>query len=200
MKIIGLTGSIAMGKSTTASFFKQAGIPVFSADEAVQQLYKSKPTVSLMARIFPDVVENGRVNNQKLSKILAKDHEKLQILEKTIHPLVRKKEKKFIEKARQQGKKLVVLDIPLLFETKSESRVDSVVVVSAPPEIQKKRAMSRPNMSEEKFTILNTRQISDEKKQERADFVIDTGKDLENTRKQVLHVIKKLSKDLSLKN
>ncbi|EYS90819.1 dephospho-CoA kinase [Bartonella bacilliformis str. Heidi Mejia] len=200
MKIIGLTGSIAMGKSTTASFFKQAGIPVFSADEAVQQLYKSKPTVSLIARIFPDVVENGRVNNQELSKILAKDHEKLQILEKTIHPLVRKKEQKFIEKAHQQGKELVVLDIPLLFETKSESRVDSVVVVSAPPEIQKKRAMSRPNMSEEKFAILNNRQMSDEEKKERADFVIDTGKDLEDTRKQVLHVIKKLSKDPSLKN
>ncbi|ABM44825.1 dephospho-CoA kinase [Bartonella bacilliformis Peru38] len=200
MKIIGLTGSIAMGKSTTASFFKQAGIPVFSADEAVQQLYKSNPTVSLIARIFPDVVENGRVNNQELSKILAKDHEKLQILEKTIHPLVRKKEQKFIEKARQQGKELVVLDIPLLFETKSESRVDSVVVVSAPPEIQKKRAMSRPNMSEEKFAILNNRQMSDEEKKERADFVIDTGKDLEDTRKQVLHVIKKLSKDPSLKN
>ncbi|WP_208442066.1 dephospho-CoA kinase [Bartonella raoultii] len=195
MKIIGLTGSIAMGKSTVADFFKQAGIPVFSADEAVHQLYKSEPAVSLIARIFPNVVEDGKVNRLKLSKILINDHEKLQILEKIIHPLVQKKEEEFIETARQQEKELVVLEIPLLFETNGEKRVDSVVVVSAPRTIQKARAMIRQDMNEEKFSFIDARQMSDEEKRKRADFIIDTGKDLENTRRQVLYVIKNLLKN-----
>ncbi|UNE54241.1 dephospho-CoA kinase [Bartonella machadoae] len=195
MKIIGLTGSIAMGKSTVADFFRQAGISVFSADDAVHQLYKSEPTLSLIARAFPSVIENDKVNRAKLSEILIKDHKKLQTLEKIIHPLVQKKEKEFINIARQRGEKLVVLDIPLLFETNGEKRVDSVVVVSAPSAIQKQRAMIRKNMNEKKFSFINARQISDEKKQERAHFVIDTGKDLENTRQQVLNVIKNLLKN-----
>lgn len=195
MKIIGLTGSIAMGKSTVADFFKQAGIPVFSADDAVHQLYKSEPAVSLIARVFPSVVEDGEVNRLKLSEILINDHEKLQSLEKIIHPLVQKKEKEFIERAHQQGKKLVVLEIPLLFETNGEKRVDSIVVVSAPRAIQKERAMIRQNMNEGKFAFINTRQMSDKEKRKRADFVIDTGKDLENTREQVFYVIKNLLKN-----
>ncbi|WP_455466083.1 dephospho-CoA kinase [Bartonella sp. B39] len=195
MKIIGLTGSIAMGKSTVADFFKQAGISVFSADDAVHQLYKSEPILSLIGRIFPSVVENGKVNRLKLSEILINDNKKLQTLEKIIHPLVRKKEKEFIDTARQQGKKLIVLDIPLLFETNGEKRVDSVVVVSAPLAIQKERAMIRPNMNEKKFAFINAKQMSDEKKRECADFVIDTGKDLESTRQQVFYVIKSLLKN-----
>ncbi|WP_156850606.1 dephospho-CoA kinase [Bartonella refiksaydamii] len=194
MKIIGLTGSIAMGKSTVADFFKQAGISVFNADEAVHQLYESEPTLSLIARTFPSIIENGKVNRLKLSEILMNNDEKLQTLEKIIHPLVKKKEKEFINIARQKGEKLVVLDIPLLFETNSERRVDSVVVVSAPPEIQKRRAMIRPNMNEKKFTFINTKQMSDERKREHADFIIDTGKDLENTRQQVFCLIKSLLK------
>ncbi|EJF79238.1 Dephospho-CoA kinase [Candidatus Bartonella washoeensis] len=184
-----------MGKSTVANLFKQADIPVFSADDTVHKLYRSEPTLSLIEHTFPSVIENGKVNRQKLSKVLINDSEKLQILEKMIHPLVQEKEEEFIDKARQKGKKLIVLDIPLLFETKSENRVDSVVVVSAPLEIQKERAMIRPNMSEEKFAFINAKQISDKKKRERADFVIDTGKDLENTRQQVLDVIKILLKN-----
>ncbi|EJF74593.1 dephospho-CoA kinase [Bartonella alsatica IBS 382] len=184
-----------MGKSTVADFFKKAGISVFSADDTVHQLYKSEPTLSLIEHTFPGVIENGEVNRLKLSKILINDNEKLQTLEKIIHPLVQEKEKEFINEARQKGKKLIVLDIPLLFETKSENRVDSVVVVSAPLEIQKKRAMIRPNMNEEKFAFINAKQISDEKKRERADFVIDTGKDLENTCQQVFYVIKSLLKN-----
>ncbi|WP_078689274.1 dephospho-CoA kinase [Bartonella schoenbuchensis] len=200
MKIIGLTGSIAMGKSTTARFFEQAGVPVFSADEVVHQLYRSEPVLSLIIRTFPGVVENGQVNRLKLSKVLINNHEKLQTLEKIIHPLVWKKEEEFVNRARQQGKKLIVLDIPLLFETNSENRVDSVIVVSAPSAIQKKRVMNRPNMSEEKFAAISAKQISDEKKRERADFVIDTGKSLDNTRQQVFRIIKNLLKDVSLKN
>ncbi|ENN92498.1 dephospho-CoA kinase [Bartonella schoenbuchensis] len=200
MKIIGLTGSIAMGKSTTARFFEQAGVPVFSADEVVHQLYRSEPVLSLIIRTFPGVVENGQVNRLKLSKVLINNHEKLQTLEKIIHPLVWKKEEEFVNRARQQGKKLIVLDIPLLFETNSENRVDSVIVVSAPSAIQKKRVMNRPNMSEEKFAAISAKQISDEKKRERADFVIDTGKSLDNTRQQVFRIIKSLLKDVSLKN
>ncbi|WP_019220950.1 dephospho-CoA kinase [Bartonella senegalensis] len=195
MKIVGLTGSIAMGKSTVADFFRQAGISVFSADDAVYQLYKSEPTLSLIDHTFPGVVENGKVNCQKLSEILINDSKKLQTLEKIIHPLVQKKEKEFINTARQQGEKLVVLDIPLLFETKGEKRVDSVIVVSAPLAIQKERVMIRQDMNEKKFAFINARQISDEKKRARADFIIDTGKDLENTRQQVLFVIKILLKN-----
>lgn len=195
MKIIGLTGSIAMGKSTVADFFKQAGISVFSADEAVQKLYKSEPAVSRIERIFPGVVENSEVNRLKLSEILIDDKEKLQTLEKIIHPLVQKKEKEFIDTARHHGEKLVILDIPLLFEKNGENRVDSVIVVSAPPEIQKERVMIRQGMNEKKFAFINARQMPDEKKRERADFIIDTGKDLENTRQQVFDVIKKLLKN-----
>ncbi|WP_375664019.1 MULTISPECIES: dephospho-CoA kinase [unclassified Bartonella] len=192
MKIIGLTGSIAMGKSTVADFFKQAGISVFSADEAVKQLYKSEPALSFIERIFPGVVENGEVNRLKLSEILIDDKEKLQTLEKIIHPLVQEKEREFIDIAREQGKKFVILDIPLLFEKNGENRVDSVIVVSAPPEIQKERVMIRQGMNEKKFAFINAQQMPDEKKRERADFIIDTGKDLENTRQQVFDVIKKL--------
>ncbi|WP_336287608.1 dephospho-CoA kinase [Bartonella sp. CB60] len=195
MKIIGLTGSIAMGKSTVADFFKQAGISVFSADEAVHKLYNCEPALSLIKIVFPSVIENNKVNRLKLSKILINDNEKLQMLEKMIHPLVQKKEKEFIDTARQQGKKLAVLEIPLLFETNGESRVDSVVVVSAPQAIQKERAMIRPNMSEKKFLFINAKQMSDKEKRKRADFIIDTGKDLENTRQQVLFVIKNLLKN-----
>ncbi|WP_273717418.1 MULTISPECIES: dephospho-CoA kinase [Bartonella] len=195
MKIIGLTGSIAMGKSTVADFFKQAGISVFSADEAVQQLYKSEPALSRIERIFPGVVENGEVNRLKLSEILIDDKEKLQTLEKIIHPLVQEKEKEFINTARHQGEKLVILDIPLLFEKNGESRVDGVIVVSAPPAIQKERVMIRQGMNEKKFAFINAQQMPDEKKRERADFIIDTGKDLENTRQQVFDVIRKLLKN-----
>ncbi|WP_336293763.1 dephospho-CoA kinase [Bartonella sp. CB169] len=195
MKIIGLTGSIAMGKSTVANFFRQAGISVFSADDAVYQLYKSEPILSLIAHTFPNVVENGEVNRSKLSKIVIDDSKKLQTLEKIIHPFVREKEKEFIDKARQKGEKLIVLDIPLLFETNSEKRVDSVVVVSAPLEIQKERVMIRPNMDEKKIAFINSQQMSDEKKRERADFIIDTGKDLEDTRQQVFSMIKSLLKN-----
>ncbi|MBB4075886.1 dephospho-CoA kinase [Bartonella fuyuanensis] len=195
MKIVGLTGSIAMGKSTVANFFKQMGISVFSADEIVQQLYKSEPALSLIENVFPGVVEDHEVNRLKLSEILIDNNKKLQTLEKIIHPLVREKEREFIDTARKQGKKLIILDIPLLFEKNGESRVDSVIVVSAPPEIQKKRAMIRQGMNEKKFAFINFQQIPDEKKRERADFIIDTGKDLENTRQQVFDVIKKLLKN-----
>ncbi|QEE12998.1 dephospho-CoA kinase [Bartonella krasnovii] len=195
MKVIGLTGSIAMGKSTVADFFKQAGVPVFSADEAVHQLYKSEPVVSLITHMFPNVIEDGKINRLKLSKVLIGDKEKLQTLEKIIHPLVQKKEEEFIETARRQEKELVVLEIPLLFETNGEKRVDSVVVVSATRAIQKARVMIRQDMNEEKFSFIDARQMSDEEKRKRADFIIDTGKDLENTRKQVLYVIKNLLKN-----
>ncbi|KEC56067.1 dephospho-CoA kinase [Bartonella koehlerae] len=195
MKIIGLTGSIAMGKSTVADFFRQAGISVFSSDEAVYQLYKSESILSLIEHTFPGVVENGKMSRLKLSEILINDNKKLQTLEKIIHPLVQKKEKEFVDTARQQGEKLVVLDTPLLFETKGEKRVDNVVVVSTSLAIQKERAMIRKNMNEKKFSFINARQMPDEKKRARADFIIDTGKDLENTRQQVLFVIKSLLKN-----
>ncbi|WP_455477813.1 dephospho-CoA kinase [Bartonella sp. B10] len=197
MKIIGLTGSISMGKSTVADFFRQAGVSVFSADEVVHKLYDSEPILSIISRTFPSVIVNGKVDRLKLSDILIGDDKKLKTLEKIIHPIVQEKERAFVNKARRQRKKLVVLDIPLLFETNGENRVDVVVVVSAPLEIQKKRVMIRENMSEKKFEFINSKQMSDEKKRERADFIIDTGKDLENTRQQVFYLIKSLLKNCS---
>ncbi|ALE03268.1 dephospho-CoA kinase [Bartonella ancashensis] len=193
MEIIGLTGSIAMGKSTVAGFFRDAGVPVFSADEIVHKLYQQKTTLLAIKNVFPDIIKNGQIDRLELSEIITHNSNELQKLEKIIHPLVRKEEKEFIKVAREQGEKMVVLEIPLLFEINGTDRVDHVIVVSAPLELQRERAMKRPNMSEEKFNVLNARQIPN--KQKYADFVIDTGKSLEDTRQQVLCIIDDILKN-----
>ncbi len=193
MIILGLTGSIGMGKTTTAGFFEEAGVPVYNADRAVHELYESKPVIEDLSRIFPDCLTAGRIDRSKLSKTIVKDPSKLAILERFIHPLVRKKEKDFVKMHRDRGDPLVVLDIPLLFETGPEGRVDKIAVVSAPTEIQRQRVLARSGWDDEKLDRILSRQISDEEKRRRADFVIDTGKSLDDAREQVKHLISRLT-------
>ncbi|MBH9995497.1 MULTISPECIES: dephospho-CoA kinase [Bartonella] len=193
MIILGLTGSIGMGKTTTAGFFEEAGVPVYNADRAVHELYESKPVIEDLSRIFPDCLTDGRIDRSKLSKTIVKDPSKLVLLEKFIHPLVRKKEKDFVKMHRDRGDPLVVLDIPLLFETGPEGRVDKIAVVSAPTEIQRQRVLARSGWDDEKLNRILSRQISDEEKRRRADFVIDTGKSLDDAREQVKHLISRLT-------
>ena len=193
MIILGLTGSIGMGKTTTAGFFEEAGVPVYNADRAVHELYESKPVIEDLSRIFPDCLTDGRIDRSKLSKTIVKDPSKLAILEKFIHPLVRKKEKDFVKMHRDRGDPLVVLDIPLLFEKGPEGRVDKIAVVSAPTGIQRQRVLARSGWDDEKLNRILSRQISDEEKRRRADFVIDTGKSLDDAREQVKHLISRLT-------
>ena len=193
MIILGLTGSIGMGKTTTAGFFEEAGVPVYNADRAVHELYESKPVIENLSRIFPDCLTDGRIDRSKLSKTIVKDPSKLVLLERFIHPLVRKKEKDFVKMHRDRGDPLVVLDIPLLFEKGPEGRVDKIAVVSAPTEIQRQRVLARSGWDDEKLDRILSRQISDEEKRRRADFVIDTGKSLDDAREQVKHLISRLT-------
>ncbi|WP_295880135.1 dephospho-CoA kinase [uncultured Bartonella sp.] len=192
MIILGLTGSIGMGKTTTAGFFEEAGVPVYNADRAVHELYESKPVIENLSRIFPDCLTDGRIDRSKLSKTIVKDPSKLAILEKFIHPLVRKKEKDFVKMHRDRGDPLVVLDIPLLFEKGPDGRVDKIAVVSATPEVQRQRVLARSGWDDEKLDRILSRQISDEEKRRRADFIIDTGKSLDDARQQVKHLISRL--------
>ena len=193
MIILGLTGSIGMGKTTTAGFFEEAGVPVYNADRAVHELYESKPVIEDLSRIFLDCLTDGRIDRSKLSKTIVKNPSKLVLLERFIHPLVRKKEKDFVKMHRDRGDPLVVLDIPLLFETGPEGRVDKIAVVSAPTEIQRQRVLARSGWDDEKLNRILSRQISDEEKRRRADFVIDTGKSLDDAREQVKHLISRLT-------
>jgi len=192
MIILGLTGSIGMGKTTTAGFFEEAGIPVYNADRAVHELYESKPVIEKISYIFPDCLTDGRIDRSKLSKAIVKDPAKLVVLEKFIHPLVRKKEKDFVKMHRDRADPLVVLDIPLLFEKGPQGRVDKIAVVSAPTGIQRQRVLARSGWDDEKLDRILSRQISDEEKRRRADFIIDTGKSLDDARQQVKHLISRL--------
>lgn len=192
MIVLGLTGSIGMGKTTTATLFAEEGIPVYSADEAVHALYHEEPTASLIEAAFPGSVENGAVNRVKLSQQVVGKSDKLKQLEAIVHPLVREKEQKFLKNARERGEKLVVLDIPLLFETGGEIRVDKVAVVSAPFDIQRQRVLARSDMTEIKFEAIVARQMSDQDKRVRADFVINTGDGIEIARTDVKSVIQQL--------
>lgn len=193
MIILGLTGSIGMGKSTTAGFFSQAGIPVYSADEAVHQLYESKPVIKQLHRIFPNCITDDRIDREKLSKEIVADPSKLKSLETLIHPLVRQKEIAFVKKHRDDCAKLVVLDIPLLFEKGPEGRVDKIAVVSAPAAIQRQRVLARPGWNSEKFDQIVSRQIPDHEKRKRADFIIDTSQGFAHAKKQVQSIITELT-------
>lgn len=195
MIILGLTGSIGMGKSTTAGFFADAGIPVYNADEAVHELYKSEPVILWFKKNFPKSLTDGQIDRVKLSQEIVADPEKLKLLESYIHPLVREKEKAFVKIHRDNKDKLVVLDIPLLFETGSQGRVDKIAVVSAPGTIQRQRVLARPGWSDKKLNHILSRQIPDQEKRKRADFVIDTGKGLDHAKAEVELLIQQLTTD-----
>lgn len=191
MIVLGLTGSIGMGKSTTADFFRAEGVPVHDADAVVHDLYRSE-AVEPVGRLFPGTVAGGVVNRAELSRQLAGNPARFRELEAVIHPLVRAREKVFLDRERRAGTPVVLLDIPLLFETGGEGRVDAVVVVSCDAEIQRRRVLARPGMTPEKFEMILSRQVPDAEKRRRADFVIDTGRDLEDAHEQVRQVLARL--------
>jgi dephospho-CoA kinase len=191
MIVLGLTGSIGMGKSTTAKMFADEGIPVHDSDETVHRLYNGK-AAPLIAAAFPGTVSGGVVDRSKLSASVLDDQDKLRKLGGIVHPLVRADQDAFIEKHRAARAPLVVLDIPLLFETGGADRVDDILVVTAPPDVQKARVMARPGMTEEKFNAILANQVSDRDKRRNADFVIDTGAGMDAAREAVRHVIRTL--------
>ena len=174
MIIIGLTGSIGMGKTTTADLFRQAGLPVFDADATVHALYQG-PLVPDIEAAFPGTTTGGRVDRSRLAERLSGDGDAFRRLEAIVHPAVRRAEADFLARSRAAGAPAVVLDIPLLFETGRQGDVDKTVVVSAPAEVQRARVLSRPGMTEEKFEALLARQMPDAEKRARADFVIPSG-------------------------
>ena len=189
---IGLTGSIGMGKSTTSDMFKALGVPVISADETVHQLYRGE-AAPLIEAAFPGTAPDGVVDRKILSERLMARPEDFKRLEAIIHPLVRAREQSFLKQAAARGEKLVLLDIPLLFETGTTDRVDVIVVVSCAPEIQRQRVLARPGMTAEKFEAILSRQTPDAEKRQRADYVIDTGQGLEAARQQVADIVAELS-------
>ena len=188
MIVLGLTGSIGTGKSTTATMFHELGVPVHDADATVHDLYRGE-AVAPVAQKFPEALKDGAIDRKALSAVLAQSPERFGELEAIIHPLVRARETGFVARERNNGAPLVLLDIPLLFESGGENRVDKVVVVTCDPETQRARVLARPGMTEEKFALILSRQIPDAEKRRRADFVIDTGRGLEAAREQVKEII-----------
>ncbi|MFK0166018.1 dephospho-CoA kinase [Rhizobium sp. NPDC090279] len=194
---IGLTGSIGMGKSTSAKLFAAAGIPVNDADAVVHDLYSGE-AVPLVEAAFPGATNDGKVDRQELSRKLGGDPSGFRRLEAIVHPLVRERERQFLERHRQAGADMVVLDIPLLFETGGDKRVDKIVVVSCDPQIQRERVLARPGMTEEKFNMILSRQTPDAEKRARADYVIDTGGSIEAAGEQVKEIIADLRRKLQV--
>ena len=193
MFILGLTGSLGMGKSKTAGFFAEAGVPVHDADAAVHRLYEGEAVAAIEAA-FPGTTSGGRVDRTRLAERVLGDADALQRLETIVHPLVRASEERFLADAKAKGAKIVLLDIPLLFETGGDRRVDAVVVVSAPPELQRARVLKRPGMTEEKFETILARQMPDAEKRPRADFVVDSSGEFDATRAQVRAIIDAVAK------
>ena len=188
---IGLTGSIGMGKSTTAGMFADLGVPVHDADETVHALYEGE-AVTPIEEAFPGVARDGKIDRVKLSQMVVGKPEELKRLEKIVHPLVHAAERRFLKDAARGGHDLVLLDIPLLFETGGENRVDVIVVVTASAEEQERRVMSRPGMTKDKFNGILSRQLPDEEKRKRADFIVDTQSGLESARQQVADIVTEL--------
>ncbi|QCK85289.1 dephospho-CoA kinase [Phreatobacter aquaticus] len=192
MFILGLTGSIGMGKSTTSGFFREAGIPVYDADAAVHRLYSGK-AAPLIEQAFPGTTADGVVDRLKLGAAVLGNSDAMKRLESIIHPLVQQTQQDFRRTCREQSRPLVVLDIPLLFETGGDARVDAVAVVSAAPDIQRARVLARPGMTADKFEAILARQMADSDKRRRAHVVIDTGLGLEPARRQVQSIIRALA-------
>jgi dephospho-CoA kinase len=191
--VIGLTGSVGMGKTTTARLFAEEGVPVFDADAAVHRLYEG-PAVAAIEQAFPGVTVDGRVDRGKLAARVVGDKDALMRLEAIVHPLVREAEEAFLADAAAKGAAVAVLDVPLLLEGGGKERVDAVVVVSAPAATQRARVLERPGMTADKLDHLLARQMSDSQKRAQADFVVYTGQGLEPARKQVQNILQALSK------
>jgi len=192
MFILGLTGSIAMGKSATAKMFAEEGVPVHDADAAVHRLYEAEAT-PLIEAALPGTTAEGQVDRDKLARRVLGDAAAIKTLEAIVHPLVRKAEERFLAEAERKGATVVVLDIPLLFETGADERCDAVVVVSAPSDVQRARAFERPGMTQQKFDAILAKQTPDAVKRARADFVVDTSGGFEATRAQVRDILARVA-------
>jgi dephospho-CoA kinase len=189
MFVLGLTGSLGMGKSTTAGFFAEAGVPVHDADAVVHRLYEGE-AVGAIEAAFPGTTLAGKVDRGKLAAHVVDNTDALRRLEAIVHPLVQAAESRFLAQAEKGGAPVALLDIPLLFETKAEGRVDAVVVVSAPPEVQRQRVLERPGMTTEKLEGLLNRQLPDAEKRRRADFVVDTSRGFDAARSEVEAILR----------
>ena len=189
--VVGLTGSIGMGKTTTANMFRDLGIPVFDADAAVHRLYgPGGLAVPLLAEAFPGCAsDEAGVDRAALAAFLSKYPGALQRLERIVHPLVAREQRKFIDEAQRNGEAIVVLDIPLLFETDGRKSLDAVIVVSAPEDVQRSRVLGRPGMTEDKLLRLMARQMPDAEKRAQADFVVETDRGFDHAFEQVRGIV-----------
>jgi len=193
MKIIGLTGSIGMGKSTTAAMFREAGIPVYDADAAVHAAYAvGGVAVGPVGEAFPGTVSEGRVDRESLRQQVLGNPDAMAKLNSIVHPLIGKSRADAFAAATASGADMIVLDVPLIYETGGDKNMDAVIVVSAPPEMQRERVLAREGMSPERLDAILAQQVPDAEKRKRADYVIDSGKGLEAARAQVTEVISAL--------
>jgi len=188
MIILGLTGSIGMGKSTTAKLFAEAGVPVYDADAAVHKLYEGEAAAAIEAA-FPGTTMKGKVDRARLSTHVVHDPAAMKRLEGIVHPMLGASRQRFLEEAEQSGARVAVVDVPLLYETGGEKRVDAVVVVTTTPEIQRERILGRENMSDEKLKAILARQLPDVEKRNRADFIVDTSHGLDPVRAQIRDIL-----------
>jgi dephospho-CoA kinase len=193
MIVLGLTGSIGMGKSTTAKLFAEAGVPVYDADAAVHLLYEGEAAPAIEAA-FPGTTENGRVDRDRLSARVVHDPAAMKKLEEIVHPMLGASRQTFLRDAERSGAPVAVVDIPLLFETGGEKRVDAVVVVTTTAELQRKRILARPNMTEEKLQAILVRQMPDAEKRKRAHFVVDTSHGLDPVRARIRDILDQAAK------
>ena len=193
MRIVGLTGSIGMGKSTTAKLFAEAGVPVYDADAAVHKIYEGEAAPAIEAA-FPGTTAEGRVDRAKLSAKVVHDAAAIKQLEQIVHPMLGASRKKFLDDAERAGAPVVVMDIPLLFETGGEKRVDAVVVVTTSPESQRERIMARGTMTSEALDAILARQLPDAEKRKRADFVVDTSHGLDPVRTAIRDILAEVVK------
>ena len=193
MFVLGLTGSLGMGKSTTAKFFAEEGVPVYDADAAVHRLYEGE-AVPLIEAAFPGTTADGKVDRETLARRVLGDAAAIAQLEAIVHPLVGRARESFLAEAERKGAAVAVLDIPLLFETGGDKRCDAVVVVSAPAAVQRERAFSRPGMTEDKFRAILAKQMPDAEKRARADFIVDSGQGFDAARAQVREILARVAK------
>jgi len=188
MIVLGLTGSIGMGKSTTATLFAEAGVPVYDADATVHMLYEGEAVPAIEAA-FPGTTANGKVDRSKLSACVVHDPAAIKRLEQIVHPMLGASRQKFLDDAERSGAAVAVVDVPLLFETGGEKRVDAVVVVTTTPELQRQRILARDNMTSEKLDAILARQLPDAEKRRRADFVVDTSDGLDPVRQRIQDIL-----------
>ena len=189
---VGLTGSIGMGKSTTAAMFREAGAPVLDSDQIVHDLYRGAAVAPIEAA-FPGVATDGVVDREKLGRRVLSDPEALKRLEAIVHPLVWAERDRFLKEQEARGARIVVYDVPLLFETGAQDSVDVIVVVSAPEDVQRARVLARPGMTEEKFAAILKKQVPDAEKRARADHVVDTSQGLDAARAQAAGIVRLLN-------